>query len=70
MPVVAMASLGFSVTAALVAIGEMSRPVGNVAELLFVLFAAVFVVSVVFGGEPASPPARHAPAHRLSRRSP
>lgn len=47
----AMAFLAISLSAALVGIGEMSRPIGNLAEMLFLVFAAVFVLAVMFGGD-------------------
>jgi uncharacterized membrane protein YtjA (UPF0391 family) len=50
MPTLALTCLAISMIAAVLGVGGMSGPVGTVAELLFLVFAALFVVAVVFGG--------------------
>jgi uncharacterized membrane protein YtjA (UPF0391 family) len=50
MPTLAITCLAISLIAAVLGVGGMSSPAGTVAELLFLVFAALFVVAVVFGG--------------------
>ena len=59
MPTFALASLALALIAAVIGIGGMSGPVATIAELLFVVFAAVFVFAVLLGGGvPSSEPQR------------
>lgn len=66
MPTLAVTSLAIAMIAAVLGIGGMTSPVGTIAELLFLVFAALFVVAVVFGG--AHRPARHGTVGALRRR--
>jgi uncharacterized membrane protein YtjA (UPF0391 family) len=61
MPTLAITCLAISMIAAVLGVGGMSGPVGTIAELLFLVFAALFVVAVVFGGG-------HRPARTVRRR--
>ena len=56
MPTLAITCLAISMIAAVLGVGGMSGPIGTVAELLFLVFAALFLVAVIFGG--AHRPAR------------
>jgi uncharacterized membrane protein YtjA (UPF0391 family) len=56
MPTLAITCLAISLIAAVLGVGGMSSPASVVAEMLFLVFAALFVVSVLFGGRrPARP---------------
>jgi uncharacterized membrane protein YtjA (UPF0391 family) len=64
MPTLAITCLALSLIAAVLGIG-IASPVGTIAEMLFLLFAALFVISVVFGGGQA--PSRTGRSARMIR---
>jgi uncharacterized membrane protein YtjA (UPF0391 family) len=67
MPTLAITSLAIAMIAAVLGIGGMTSPIGTIAELLFLVFAALFVIAVVFGG--AHRPARNGAISALRRRA-
>lgn len=53
MPTLAMTFFAISLIAAVLGVGGMANPISVIAELTFLLFAALFVLVVLFSDMPA-----------------